>query len=226
MKHARLILPLLIMLPFAARSQTAIAPVTPKSTSGDFALLFDLGGLASLALNGFNGPGGDTSEYGAGFGAKYFVANDVAVRIGLTLRSLSRKAPVTDTLLLNDEFTSFRFAIAPSVTYNLVKSSSVAGYVGGQLTYAMANATNTPSDTTKRATDATSSTFGIGALIGAEWFPWSNVSIAGEYIVGFATSSEERTETIGSGEPKLFELPSETAVGINSRGVLTLAIYW
>lgn len=223
MKHALFILLALTLIPAATVAQDNA--VGPRSASGDFALLFDLGGLANMALNGFYGPGGDTAEYGAGFGAKYFVANDIAVRLGLTLRSLSRKAP-TDAPELNDEFTSFRFAIAPSVTYNLVKSSSVAGFVGGQVSYAMANSTNTPADTSQRAIEASSSSIGVGAVIGAEWFPWSNVSLSGEYILGFATTSEERIETIGSGEPKRFELPTETAIGVNARGVLMLAIYW
>lgn len=208
-----------------AQSTAATAPITPKSSKGDFALLFDLGGLADLALNGFYGPGGDTSELGAGFGAKYFVVDDVALRLGVTLQSLSTDRPVgSDTSEFSDKFTVFRFALAPSVTVNLVKSASVAGYVGGQVSYGVSNATTTPADTTQRTVDATTTSLGVGAIIGAEWFPWPNISFSGEYILAFARSTSE--ELRGTNNPIRFELPTETAIGVHSRGVLTAAMYW
>jgi hypothetical protein len=227
MKHVLSYLFAFAATTLVAFGQDANSGVTPKSQQGDFALMFDLGGLANLALNSFSGHAGDTTTTGAGFGGKYLVASDVAVRLGIILMTSSTDAPIgSDSLGLSNKFTTFRFGVMPSVTYNLVTSGPVAGYIGGQVSYTMSNATNTPADTSQRAIESNRSAFGVGALIGAEWFPWSNISLAGEYVLGFATASEERIETVGAGEPQRFELPTISTFGVNSRGVLTLSIYW
>ncbi|MBC8145582.1 MAG: outer membrane beta-barrel protein [bacterium] len=227
MKNALLILLTLVVVHGAVNAQPTNAPVTPKSASGDFGLLFDLGGLANLALNGFNGPGGDTSDFGAGFGAKYFIADNVAIRLAIALRSLSTDKPVgADPTEFVDKFSSFSTAITPSVTYNVVKSGGVAGYIGGQLSFGTRSSSSTFADTSRAKTDASMSSIGVGAIIGAEWFPWSNISLSGEYVLGFATSSTESDIQTGSAPSVHFKGDTETAIGVYSRGVLTAAMYW
>jgi opacity protein-like surface antigen len=225
MKHARLVLLALLLIPgsiIAQTTQTA-GGITPRATSGDFALLFDLGGLANLALNGFSPSGGDTTTVGAGFGAKYFIANNVALRLALTLESNNATRPIDS--IYNDEFSAFRLGVAPSVTVNVVTSGPVAGYVGGGISFATTSSTSDPADSTQPNVDASGTSFGVAAIIGAEWFPWTNVSLAAEYNLGYARSTSDEERTIG-GTTQRFERPTESSIGLRSRGVLTAAIYW
>lgn len=226
MKQLRFALLALLILPAAlsAQNNDPATGVTPRSSSGDFALLFDLGGLAQLALNGFNGTSSDTSDIGAGFGAKYFIADDLALRLGLTLQSSSAMRPIDS--VSNDELSVFRFAIAPSVIYNIAKTGPVAGYVGGQVSYAMTKSETITVDEDQPDVEVTTSAFAIAGIIGAEWFPWSSVSLSGEYQLGFGTSTAEEERTRAGQDPQRFELPTETSIGVRSRGVVTAAIYW
>jgi hypothetical protein len=229
MKHGRLVLLALLFLPGALLAQTSTSTdgIRPRSSAGDFALLFDLGGLADLALNGFRGGVGDTSEVGAGFGAKYFVADDIAVRLGLSVLTSSASRPVgSDSLGLNDEFSVFRFGITPSVLVNVMKTGPVAGYLGGQVSFATTTSDNNPADELVADVEGSSTAFGVAGIIGAEWFPWQSVSLSAEYVLGFATSSAEETRTLPNTPEQRFELPTETTVGLRSRGVLNVAIYW
>ena len=42
--------------------------------------------------------------------------------------------------------------------------------------------------------------FGLAALLGAEFYPWQNVSLGAEYRAGFETGSNDTTNwAIGSG---------------------------
>ena len=72
-----------------------------------------------------------------------------------------------------------------------------------------------------------SSIFGAAAFIGVEWFPWESISFAGEYHLGFATSSgkTESSSTAGSASQ---DSPSATGFGIGSANGanLTLAVYF
>jgi hypothetical protein len=227
MKHLRLALLALLLVPsvVSAQNTTSADAGRIRSLQGDFALLFDLGGLANLALNGFSA--GDTSVVGAGFGAKYFVANDIALRLALSLETRGATTPVgSDSLGLNNELNVFRFAITPSVVFNVMKTGPVAGYVGGQVSYAMASSDNNPADQSQPDVESSSSSFTVGAIIGAEWFPWESVSLSGEYVLGFGRSTSEETRTVPNETAQRFELPTETSFGLRSRGVLTAAIYW
>jgi hypothetical protein len=226
MKHLCVLFVALLLVPASLRAQQSASTtgVTPRTSAGDFALLFDLGGLAELALNGFNGSGSDTSTVGAGFGAKYFVADDLALRVGLAVQSSSANRPVDS--VADDEFNVFRFAITPGVTFNLTKSGPVAGYVGGQISYAMSSSNRNPANELEPEVEATRSAFSIAALIGAEWFPWSSVSLAGEYQLGYGMSSSDETRTVSGQDPVRVELPTESSFGLGSRGVITAAIYW
>lgn len=227
MKQLRLVLLALMILPvslFAQQSASTSNGPTPRSSAGDFALLFDLGGLAQLALNGFNAAGVDTMNVGAGFGAKYFLANDLALRLGLAVGSTNATQPVDS--VNNDEFSVFRFAIAPGVVYNVAKTGAVAGYVGGQIAYGMSSSTRNPVSDAEPDVEASTSSFSVAAIIGGEWFPWSGVSLSAEYQLGFGTSSAEEERTIEGQTPVRIELPTESSFGLGSRGVLTAAIYW
>lgn len=227
MKHLRLLLVALLIIPAALQAQegSSTTVTTPRSSAGDFALLFDLGGLTQLALNGFNPTGADTNAVGAGFGAKYFIADDLALRLGLVLQSNAATQP-GDSATAVDEFSVFRFAIAPSVVVNVMKTGAVAGYLGGQVGYAMSSSERTTVATTEPDVEVSSSAFSVAGIIGAEWFPWSSVSLSAEYQLGYGMSSSEETRTVEGQNPQTRTMPDETSFALGSRGVLAVGIYW
>lgn len=205
----------------AAAQQDSIAPKTSK---GDFALLFDLGGLANLALRSF-GAFADTTAAGAGFGARFFVADNLALRLGLTVSGSSIDIPQgPDSLGLSDKLEVLRLGIAPAVLVDIVTVGPVAGYVGGEVGYAILNNSRDAADTSEVDVDATSSVFSAAAILGAEWFPWRQISLSGEYQFGFSTASSSREETRAGRPAVRFENPSETTFGLQSRGTITLGV--
>jgi hypothetical protein len=74
----------------------------------------------------------------------------------------------------------------------------------------------------------TSTTFGVGVFVGAEWFAWDNISLAAEYRLGFSTSSGKTEIGVPApGTGTSFDSPSTTSIGLGSgnAAALTLAIY-
>ncbi|MCE2504654.1 MAG: outer membrane beta-barrel protein [Chlorobi bacterium] len=202
-----------------------------REASGDFALLFDLSGLGDLALQGLYGGQLDSTTVSGGFGAKYLISDKLALRGAIGFFRTSG----TDTFnfqqgsgqSLSSDISTTTVMIAPSLTYNISTSNSVAGYVGGGLQYIAATTSVDVNDTTAIFSSKSSSTasgFGGGAVFGIEWFPWENVSLSAEYTFGFTTSSSSVEYTVENITTTV-ESPSTTGIGISSRGRLTAGFY-
>ena len=203
----------------------------PMNKAGDKALLFDLSGLANLGTGNFQG----------GAGAKYFVAKDLAIRLALGVQSSSSKITNPANPLPADEagdgkFSSMNFTLAPGIQYDLMTSNSVAAYVGGQLSLTLTSQEETgstvfndpaPFDLREHRKD-TGTTFGAGVFVGFEWFPWENISFAGEYQLGFTAGSGKREVTNAAGTTVSSDAPSTTTFGLGSTNGanLTLAVYF
>jgi hypothetical protein len=180
-----------------------------RTKAGDMSMLFTLNGLQDLGAGNYNG----------GVGLGFYLIDGIQLRFGLGYGSSSETVGEGAT---EAKESSSSLSFVPAVRLNLLKSSTVVGYTGLQLGYTM-NSTSTEAGGTE--TGSTSgSTIGVGALLGAEWFPWENVSLGLEYGLGFSTSSstskdQSGTETDG---------PSTTAInlGFPSSSVnFTLALY-
>jgi len=119
-------------------------------------------------------------------------------------------------------FTSF--TIAPGVVYNLNSNENVAGYVGGEVEFGMGTSEDSPGGTAEGSSSTTVTTFGIGALLGAEWFPWNNVSVSGEYSIMYGMSSGTSESTFND-ETFDSKLPENTFIGIRNSGRILISFY-
>lgn len=207
MKHILTVVIIAIML----TSVTSAQDTKAKSGAGDFGLMFDLGGLANLALNSIGGNSDTNAISGlGGFGAKYFFSDNLAGRLilGFTSTSIENGSSTTS------------FSIAPGVLVNVASQGPVGGYIGGQVEF---HSTTTELDS---ANSMSLSAFGIGAVIGAEWFPWSNVSLSGEYGLSYSGSSSSTETTLANGDKKTTDSPAISLVALTGRGKILATIYW
>jgi hypothetical protein len=205
--------------------------VKPITKAGSKALLFDLGGLAALSAGNYQG----------GLGFKYYISSGFAVRAALgfgssseTTKNPSTVVPLPANQLGESKLTDMAFTIAPGIQYNLVTTNAVVAYAGAQISYTSRNQERTGNNAglgvgfvKDNSYKTSSSIFGAAAFIGVEWFPWDNISFAGEYRFGFSSSSgkSESSSTAGSASQ---DAPSSTEFGISSANGanLTLAVYF
>jgi opacity protein-like surface antigen len=222
-------LALVLMLALALGIAQAGDNAKPIVKAGSTALMFDLGGLANLSAGNYQG----------GLGAKYFISNGFAVRVGLgfSTSSTTTKNPTTPTpttQLGESKYTSTSFSVAPGIQYNVAVSSAVVGYVGAQVSFTSSTQERTGNAnsfgvgfTKDNSYNETSSVFGAAAFIGVEWFAWDNISLAGEYRFGF-TSSTGKAESKNATTSVSSDAPSSTSIGLGSgnAAALTLAVYF
>lgn len=139
---------------------------------GDKAVLFNFVGLSAINLNAYQG----------GIGAKYFISDGLGVR-GMLLFGMDNKttggAPeVTDN--------SLSFGISGALEYHLPLTSQISPYVGGGLTFQTgAETINNGFGINKTST----SSFGLGAIGGIEYFFNQNLSLSAEYQFGFTSTN-------------------------------------
>lgn len=201
----------------------------PITYPGAKALLFDLGGLANLAAG----------NYGGGLGAKYYIAQDLALRlsIGFTTSSTTSKnvqSPLPVNRLAESKLTSNEFTIGPAIIYNVARVSTVTAYVGGMFNYTTSSdkregnsaslAVNYDSGASYRQS---STTIGFAGLLGVEWFPWENISFSGEYRLGYSHATSE-VEASTSAASLTTDGPTTNGFGLGSAnaGALTLSFYF
>jgi opacity protein-like surface antigen len=219
---------LIVVLSLFASVSLAADP-KPVTNAGAKALLFDLGGLASLSAGNYQG----------GLGAKYYIAQDMAIRLSLGFRTSTEtekntQNPLPTNRLAESKLTSTAFTIAPAFTYNVAKTSTVAAYVGGMLSFTTAEdkregnntSLNVGYDSGESYRESTTS-WGVAGILGVEWFPWENISFSGEYRLGYTSSSGE-TESTTTAATTTIDGPDSSQFGLGSANsaALTLAIYF
>ncbi len=181
---------------------------TVRRTAGSNALLFTLNGLADLSGGDFMG----------GMGFNHFLSNDVALRagVGFGMASLT-----SGTGTAEDKASTTTINVAPGIRFNLANNSNVAMYVGGQVMFGMSSTSNTLGGANDGSTSSTS--IGVGAFAGAEWFPWNNVSLGLEYGLGLTTSSSSDKDAAGVETAG----PTFTSIDLGITNVqFTLALYF
>ena len=225
---------LLMILVISVAANVALAGdnAKPITKAGNAALMFNLGGLANLSAGNYEG----------GLGFKYYIANDFAVRLGLgfstsssTDKNPSTVTPLPATVLSESKLTSTTFTVAPGIQYNIAKSNAVVAYVGGQASISTTsqeregNSVGFGVGYTSGAKYKESGTvFGVAAFVGAEWFPWDNISFAGEYRIGFVSGTGKIESTVPApGTSTSVDKPSSTVIGISSANAacLTLSVF-
>lgn len=165
---------------------TTAASAQIRSASGDKALQFSIG-------NNFSPSGITFGSLGTtGIGGKYFFGNRFAGTAAFGFQTGGSPS-------------STRLMLMPGIQYNVVQSSSVALYLGGKLGIGTVSGDGAGNSGTE---------FGIGGIIGAEWFPSRDISFSAEYT-GFG---------IGIFSPKVGD--SQTFIGLGQWAGLTASFYF
>ncbi len=201
--------------------------VVPGLAGGSKALLFSFGGLSTLSANNFSG----------GFGAKYYLSSSMAVRGGIQFTSNSTTTPANPgagQVGVDGSTSNTTIGVAGAIELHL-GSGRVSPYLGGGVGFSTTStesknaATATPpavptQTTVKNAAGAT--TFTVYGLAGFEFFLWKELSLSGEYRVGFSSSSLKDQETTTGSTTTTVKQGSSSSIGISAQGTLILAVYF
>jgi len=241
----KVLLPLLLVLLVASFTQAA-DDIHAMTAQGDKALLFSVSGLGyfgvdgnqagmspltmymlALALEGNSDEIGNinlssSALYSRGLGFLYYFGDNMAFRFGMSYAS------VTGTQEFNEEDDGYdgefsmgisMLSIAPGVQYHLVNTGRISIYTGGELFYGSTSITlKEEMDSDKTEESVSFNGFGVAGLIGAQFYPWKNVSLGAEYKLGYASFSMN-TESDNGDEKVKEDGPSISALGINTWGV-------
>jgi len=201
----------------------------PITYSGAKALLFDLGGLANLSAD----------NYGGGLGFKYYLGPDLALRLSLgfntsTVTTKNLVTPLPTTQMAESKLTHTDITVGPAITYNIAKLSTVVAYVGGMFSFTWSKDRREGNSAglgvgfdNGEAYRSSSTEVGFAGILGVEWWPWENISVAGEYRLGYGHSTSE-VESSTTATSVTVDGPVTNGFGLGSAtsGALTLAIYF
>ncbi len=160
-----------------------------------------------------------------GLGFKIFASNNLSIVIGLGYGSAS--ATLEDPVSTTDASASV-LGTSVGVNFHLPTLYSITTYVGGSVNFASLTA----DETTKFSGEETkvefsSTSFGVGAHIGFDWFFTEGISLGGQYTFRFQTSSEPEvtvsSSTGGSTTGKLGPSVSSFGTGI---GTIVLNVHF
>jgi hypothetical protein len=162
--------------------------IRPITASGSAAFMFTLQGLGTFGI-------GAPSVNGmmSGVGAKWYVANDIALRVLLGLGSNQVAGTGIDSATT---LTSTSFGIGVGGEYHFRPLYSTSPYVGLQVGFT-STSTDVPEES-GTATDKTTS-FGVTALAGFDWFFTRGLAVGAEMGLGFVSNGG--TTVTGASKP-------------------------
>lgn len=200
--------------------------VVPNLAGGSKALLFTFGGLNTLAANNFSG----------GFGAKYYLSSSMAVRGALQFSSNSTSTPANPAagdVGVDGSTSNTTIGVGGAIELHM-GSGRVSPYLGAGVGFSTTStesknaATATPPATPTQTTTTNAggnTTFTVYGIAGFEFFLWKEVSLAGEYRLGFSSTSNKDVEVTSGTTTNTTKQGSSSSFGVNAQGVLTLAVY-
>ncbi len=166
---------------FAQEDNSIIRPITKQ---GSAAMIFELAGIGTF---GFSGPG----ILGFGMpavGGKYYVSDDMDIFVLAGLNSSSGSDSIASTQSAKPSSTDF--GIAAGVQAHFRPLYSTSPYVGGVVSFGShSDDEGLSSNDVKHS----SSTFGIAALAGFDWFFTHGLCLGGEMTLGFRSTSSSQT---------------------------------
>lgn len=188
--------------------------IRPITKQGSAAFMFTLGGLGTFNLSAPSlGPGLGN----AGFGMKYFLADDVALRVLLGLNMNSTNTPVSGGSDVTK--TNNGFGLGVGVEYHFRPLYSTSPYIGGQIGFASGSTDNGLDAPLKVETSSTS--LSIAALAGFNWFFTRGLAVGAEYSLGF--TSTNGTTTQGGTEN---DNPGTSMIGLGGVGSVHFIVYF
>ncbi len=187
--------------------------IRPITKQGSAAFMFTLGGLGTFNLSAPPlGPGLSN----AGFGMKYFISDDLALRILLGLGMNS-----TTTTVGTEDITSSNngFGLGVGMEYHFRPLYSTSPYVGGQIGFSSGSTDNGGEGTAEVTTSSTG--ISVAALMGFNWFFTRGLAVGAEYSLGFTSNSSSQS----SGGTEM-DLPSTTMIGLAGVGSVNFVAYF
>ena len=200
---------------------------------GDGAMLFEFSGLGFLWADNYRG----------GFGYKRFLIDKTAVRGALSLsnykETISWGPEFYPTGYVGEDGYDKEFSIGLEVAGEIHRNKGkVDPYYGGGLGFSIVRTKYLEDDAAPQGTALAqteiknnldgnaATTFSVFGLLGVEYAINAVVSLAAEYHLGFTSFSEpDMTVKPPSGTETSYSGGKSSYFGINSVGVLTLAIY-
>jgi len=180
---------------------------------GTHSLNFMMQGFGTFGVSGSPaGTANGSTMYG--FGGSYFLNDDMALRAGVAFHRTNTNTKSTGG---ETDVTSMGFGIAPALLWYCMGEGSVSGYWGIQGMFGMSSneTKSTPTSGTGSSNKTTYTDFGVGAVIGAQWWAWSQVAFNAEYTLAFGTSSSKNEVSGGTS----VDGPTITRFGIDSWSV-------
>ena len=190
---------------FAQDNNDIIRPITKQ---GSAAFIMTINGLGTFGLSAPPlGPGLSN----AGFGMKYFMADDVALRflLGLNMNTTSPDQ--------GDDMKETGFGLGVGAEYHFRPLYSTSPYIGGQIGFQSSSSEN------MNGLDESSRThLSIAALAGFNWFFTRGIAVGAEYSLGFTSTSGSNTPAGGEAA----DIPGTSMIGLAGVGNVNLVVYF
>ena len=194
---------------------------------GSKAVLFEFSGFDNLGANSFNG----------GIGGKYFIKSNIAIRGGLQFMTIEEDIPFQGTGGADGEAGATQFGFSAALEIHL-NTTRVNPYFGAGLGLSFtstesktAEANPVDQETIKNNRDGEFEYYGgteftLFGMFGVEIFVFKNLSFAAEYRLGLSNISRKDEEVTQGNVTVTTKQGSIDQIGIESSGVLTLAVYF
>jgi opacity protein-like surface antigen len=178
--------------------------------NGTWSLNFTMNGLGDFGVGGAPAAGIEGVGTLYGFGGSLFLNDDMALRVGLGFANHNENVtgpPETDHTVMG-------FGVTPALLWYFGGEGPVAAYWGPSVSYGMYSIEDATTPAAVGDTKQTWSQFGVGVVMGAQWWAWDQVAFNAEYLVSYnsASSDVESGGTTTDG-------PTITNFGINSWSV-------
>jgi hypothetical protein len=205
---------LVVVLSFATASyaqETNNDIIRPITKSGSAAFLFTISGLGTF---GIGAPAiGMNAGVQSGVGMKYFVSDDLALRILLALATTSQ-----DSTISTQESSQTNYGVGVGIEYHFRPLYSTTPYVGAVVGFAGTSNKSTNDGVT---TTVSGTQFSIAAIAGFDWFFTRGIAAGAEMGLGFATNSGS-TE-VGSSST---DTNGPTQISLATNGNVHLVVYF
>lgn len=207
--------------------------LTPSIGAKSKGLIFSFDGLSNLGVDNFNG----------GLGGKFFLSNAMAIRAAILFAHANQEVlanPGVGQVGTDGSQTATSFGVSAGMEYHLL-TARVSPYVGAEIGFSSTSTESksagsaTPpavftQTTTKNATNGllgylAGMNIGIAAILGVEFFLTKELSLAGEYQVGYGILSRPDMEVIQGPNTTKTKTGSFSAIDV-STAALTLAVYF
>lgn len=186
----------------------------PITKSGSMAFMFNLSGLGTFGLSSVSIGNPDGNPV-AGFGMKYYLADNQAVRVLLALMMTDDGDDPANTT----NTTTSTIGIGAQYEYHFGALYSTSPYIGAAINFATTSSTSKNDANTPTETSTTHTQLGIGAVAGFDWYFTKGMALGAQYGLGFVSNS------MSSDPAPTEDYPSSTNIGIAGAGAVHLVVH-